>query len=194
MRIHVWSITSPSLVMSPTATGPARTASPFQKAFITQRAGPGAGAASGTICGQCSRTANTRKRNATSTAISVTGKNGSALLVQHRDQRVDRARQHRRRDDVLARPHDLRRDPGEEVDEHPTRGGGDQPDDDRGEDPKAVIERLMRAQDRKPGQRERLEEGQRPRAEPLLLRLERSDRSPAPANPSEGTREDRSGL
>jgi hypothetical protein len=36
--------------------------------------GPSAGTASGTICGQCSRTAITRKMNATSTAISVTGK------------------------------------------------------------------------------------------------------------------------
>src|SRR5271165_3080780 len=36
--------------------------------------GPSAGGTNGTIDGQCSLTANTRKTNATSTAISVTGK------------------------------------------------------------------------------------------------------------------------
>ncbi len=46
----------------------------FSEGVHSPAPGPSAGAASGTIDGQCSRTANTRKRNATSTAISVTGK------------------------------------------------------------------------------------------------------------------------
>ena len=37
-----------------------------------------------------------------------------------------------------------RYDPGEEIDQHATRAGGDQPDGDRAEDPNAVIERIMR--------------------------------------------------
>ncbi len=77
----------------------------------------------------------------------------------HRDQRVDSACQNGCGHELLRRPHDLGRDPGKEVDEHPARRGGDQPDNDRGEDPQAVIERLMRAQDGEPGQRERLEVG-----------------------------------
>jgi hypothetical protein len=46
----------------------------FQEAFA-RTSGPAPGAGSGTIDGQCSRTATTRKENATATAISVTGKN-----------------------------------------------------------------------------------------------------------------------
>ena len=72
-------------------------------------------------------------------------------FIMHRDQRVDGARQHGCGHELLRRSHDLWRDPGEQVDEHPARGGGDQPDNDRGKDPQAVIERLMRAQDREPG-------------------------------------------
>src|ERR1700687_4274526 len=46
----------------------------FTKRVHVRAPGPAAGAATGTIDGQCSRTANTRKTNETSTAISVTGK------------------------------------------------------------------------------------------------------------------------
>ena len=82
------------------------------------------------------------------------GKEGGARLLMHGDQRVDRACQHRLGDELLRRPHDLWRDPGEEIDEYPARGGGDQSDGDRGEDPKPVIERFMRSQYGKPRQRE----------------------------------------
>jgi hypothetical protein len=41
---------------------------------------------------------------------------------------------------VLRRPHDLRRDAGEKVDEHTAGGGGHDADDDRGEHPQVVLE------------------------------------------------------
>ena len=59
-----------------------------------------------------------------------------AAFRHHRNEGVDGAREHRRRDKLLRRPHDFWGHPGEQVDEHPARRGGDQPDDDRGKDPK----------------------------------------------------------
>jgi hypothetical protein len=50
----------------------------------------------------------------------------------------------------------------EDVDTQPARSGRDHSDDDRGADPETVIQRLIGAQDRKPGRRERLEVGQYP--------------------------------
>ena len=56
----------------------------------------------------------------------------------------------------------------EEVDEYAAIGG-DHSDDDRGEDSKVMLERLMGTKGRKPRQRERLEVGQSPPAEPFFF-------------------------
>jgi hypothetical protein len=53
--------------------------------------------------------------------------------------------------------HDDRRESGKEIDDHPARSGGDKPDQNRAPESKSCIERLMRAQNREPRQRERLE-------------------------------------
>ena len=81
------------------------------------------------------------------------------VLGPHRDQCVDRSRQYRRRNQVLRWPYDLRSYPGEEVDNDAARCRGDQANDDRADDTNAVIERLMRAENRKPRQSEGLEKG-----------------------------------
>src|SRR5258707_9252195 len=51
----------------------------------------------------------------------------------------------------------------EKVDQHTARCRGDESDDDGGEDAQIVLERLVRAEDRKPRERERLEVRQYPR-------------------------------
>ena len=73
------------------------------------------------------------------------GKEVELSLRQHCNHGIDSARQHGRRHKLLRRPREYRRHAGEQVDEHPAGSRGDQPDDDRGKNPQAVIERLMRA-------------------------------------------------
>ena len=94
---------------------------------------------------------------------------------------------------MLRRPHNLRRDPGEQVDEHASCGGGEEANADRGEDPQVVLERLVRAQDREPRQAEGLAVRKHPCAEPLFLGL-RPLRQREPQQPHQDAYEQINGV
>ena len=160
------------------------------------RVGPPQPPATGTACFQWSRTATTRKMKPISTADQRDVKERQPPPAPTpRPLRRLRARQHRRRDEVLRRPHNLRRDPGEQVDEHASCGGGEEAHGrSRRRDSRSCSSALCAPRIANHGRLKDLPSDKHPCAEPLFLGLRPAETARAPAAPSGCIRTDKWGA